>query len=106
MLKFTNETYPRLVDNVNDIRQFEIYQINFEDSECGTKVVVITSTSFSSNVTVIPFSKSKSKFYFDRSITLSKNRLLNGMQMVGMCSQEEIDELSKLVEKYSMQWVN
>jgi len=94
-------TYPRTVDNVNDIRQFEIYQINFEDSECGTKVVVITLTSFSSSVTVVPFSKSKNKFYFDRSITLAKNRLLNGVQVVGMCNQEEINELTRLVEKYS-----
>jgi len=100
-IKSKEVTYPRMVNNANDIRQFEIYQINFEDSERGTAVVVITPTSFSSNVTVVPFSKNK--FRFDRSFTLSKSRLLNGAQVIGMCSQEEIDELTKSAEEYSTQ---
>jgi len=89
-------TYPRTVDNVNDIRQFEIYQINTENSECSITVVVITPNNFSSNVTVVPFSKSKKKFYFDRCITISKGKLLNGIQVVGICNQEEINMLTKL----------
>jgi len=88
--------YPRTVDNVNDIRQFEIYQINTEDSECATTVVVITPNNISSNVTVVPFSKFKNKFYFDRSITLSKRRLLDGIQVAGICNQEEINMLTEL----------
>ena len=98
-------TYPRMVDNVNDIRQFEIYQINNDNSECGTPVVVITPTNYSSNVIVVPFSKSKHKFRFDLSRTLSKERLLNGVQMVDICSQEEINILTRLIDEY-MTWAN